>query len=194
MAFEAWVLTAAANVVIVALYAAISMRILRGVHDGHQWRSNPIAVATAGVFATCAVGHGLHVAHVVPPWSILDPVSAASGVAMFGDWRLIAWDAFTGAVAVWYFVLRNRFAIMYQGASLCEDMTKRQEQARLLRAQLVDGLRAAQASFDAGAREEGIRGLDRTLEQGKDIISTLLGDEARARPHPGDLRRRVSHH
>lgn len=187
---ELWWLTAGANAIIVVLYAAISSTIARGLAEG-QWRSNPIAVATAAIFATCAIGHGLHMAHALPPWSLLDPTSASAAIAMFGDWRLIAWDALTGAVAIWYWVLRNRFAIVYQGASLCDDMVSRQRQAEQLRLQLVAGLAEADAAFEAGRRDAGLRALDRTLDQGKTIISTLMGETPKRGRRLVDLRRRA---
>lgn len=184
---ELWILTVAANLGIVGLYAAISLTIARGLGQG-LWRSNPIALATAGIFATCAVGHGLHAMHVVPPWSAIDPFTAAAGLAMFSDWRLAAWDALTAIVAVWYWILRSRFAIVYRGASLCEDMASRQRQAEQLRVLLVAGLADAETDFREGRREDGLRRLDATLEQGKTIITTLIG-EGRRRPHPGELTR-----
>ena len=63
MAFELWWVTAGANAIMVAVYAAISITILTGIARGNQWTTNPIAVATGAIFVTCTVGHGIHRGH-----------------------------------------------------------------------------------------------------------------------------------
>lgn len=190
MLVEWWVLTATANTVMVVIYAIIATIMIRGIQAGNQWRSNPIAVATAAVFVSCTISHGFHVLHVVPPYSTLYPAQAAAARAMFADPALLTWDAFTAIVAVWYFMMRNRLAIVYQGASLCEDLTERQKQAEILNAKVVEGLATAEAALTNGNREEGVTLLEKTLNDSKEIITTLLGTKgSRTSLGPGDLRR-----
>lgn len=195
MALELWVITAAANAVMVLVYAGIAFFIIRGIAAGGQWRSNPIALATAAVFVSCTVGHGLHLAHVIPPLSLVEPVESAAARTMFGDWRLLAWDVVTAGVAAWYWAIRSRLAIVYQGASLCEDMMERQRQAALLQERVVLGLARAEAELAAGNREAGLQAVDETLEESKGIITTLLGARgSHASLGPGDLKRKSASH
>jgi two-component system cell cycle sensor histidine kinase/response regulator CckA len=53
-----WQLTAFANAVILAAYLAISFAIGRGLWHARQWRNNPLGLATASIFFSCAVHHG----------------------------------------------------------------------------------------------------------------------------------------
>lgn len=193
MAFEWWMVAAGANVFMVAIYAGIATIMIRGIHDGHQWRSNPIAVATAAVFVSCTVGHGLHLAHVLPPLSVIEPAEAAAARAMFADWRLIAWDAITAGTAIGYWFLRGRLVAVYGGASLSEDLQERHRQAALIHERVVAGLDQAQAELDAGQREKGLATLAKTLDEGKEVITTLLGKPGVRPPvRPGDLRREAA--
>lgn len=187
---EWWMLAAAANGVMVVLYAAIAYMIIQGLWAGHQWRTNPVAVATAAVFVSCTIGHGLHLAHVLPPWSTLQPAEAAAARAMFADPRLIAWDVFTAGSAIAFWTLRSRLGVVYNGAALCEDLEARERQAAALHDRVMMGIADAQAKLDAGDREGGLRALHDSLEESKAIITTLLGTRGTATSlGPGDLRR-----
>ena len=62
-----WVLSAALNFVIAVCYFAISGLIVRGLVRAGEWRTNRLGLATAGIFYTCAVHHGLHTFHMVEP-------------------------------------------------------------------------------------------------------------------------------
>lgn len=196
MAFEWWMVAAGANVVMVVLYAAIAVLILYGIYRGHQWRTNPIALATAAVFVSCTIGHGHHLLHVVPSALTGETAEAvAAGRAMFSDWRLILWDGFTASVAIWYWAMRSRLAIIYSGASLCEDMVERQRHAAVLHENVVAGLSRAWTAIDEGRREEGTKEVAATLEASKNIITTLIGGSSkRSRLAAGDLRREEASH
>lgn len=183
-------LAAAANVVLVLIYGAIAWTIIAGIAQGKQWSSNPIAVATGFIFVTCTLGHGFHLLHAVLPFVGLEMEAGMATRATFADWRLWVWDGFTAMVAVWYWSLRHRLAIIYGGAALCEDLEARQRQAAELHEGVVAGLHRAKACLDAGRREEGARELDETLAASRRIISGLLGEEEeRVALRPGDLRR-----
>lgn len=190
MAIEWWMAAAGANAVMVVLYAAIAAMIIHGLQAGKQWRTNPVAVATAAVFVSCTIGHGLHLAHVLPPLSTLEPAEAAAARAMFADPRLIAWDVFTAGTAIVFWTLRSRLAVVYNGAALCEDLEERERQAALLHDRVMLGIERAEASLAKGEREEALRMLGTTLDESKTIITTLLGTRGTATAlGPGDLRR-----
>ncbi|MEU7905085.1 ATP-binding protein [Actinoplanes sp. NPDC049118] len=100
-----------------------------------QWRNNPLGLATAAIFFSCAVHHGSHTVHLLLPylgWGM------HSGMAMrhaFGSSLSVAgWDVITAAVAVWYWTLRGRFPALVRGAAVFEDLRLRQAAEATLRA------------------------------------------------------------
>jgi signal transduction histidine kinase len=187
MAIELWMVTAGANVVMASVYAWIAVLMIVGLWKGRQWLTNPLATATAAIFVTCTVGHGLHVYHVLAPLAATDAATVAARTAM-SDWRLLGWDLFTAGVAVWYFTLRKRLRLLLEGAALCEDLQQRQAQAQELHDNVVQGLVQAKLALDLGRRDEGARAVAETLESAKQIITGLIGEDTR--PEPGSLRRR----
>ncbi|HLF17243.1 MAG TPA: hypothetical protein VI796_07440 [Candidatus Thermoplasmatota archaeon] len=197
MEFSWWMVTAGANAVMVVVYGAIAVGMVRALAKGRQWFTNPILTATAAIFVVCTFGHGVHLEHsllLVVGAESDDGVEVSSAArTMFADWRLLVWDGFTAVVALWYWSMRNRFAIIYQGAALCEDMAKRQTEARDLHDLVVQGLVEAKMALDLGKRDEGAAAVDRTLESAKRIITGLLGKEgSEAALGPGSLRREAA--
>ena len=152
-----WQLTALANAVILAAYMAISFAIARGLWRSRQWRNNPLGLATAAIFFSCAVHHGSHSVHLLAPYIGMD---AHIGLAMrhaFGQSLHIAgWDVITAALAVWYWTLRGRFPALVRGAAVFEDLRLRQ---------------AAEATLRAS--EERYRGIVETTSEG---VVLLDGD------------------
>src|SRR6187397_259087 len=65
---EWWQLTALANAVILVAYLAISFAIARGLWRTRQWRNNPLGLATAAIFFSCAIHHGAHTVHLLLPY------------------------------------------------------------------------------------------------------------------------------
>ncbi|HJR78130.1 MAG TPA: hypothetical protein VJ805_14200 [Nitrospiraceae bacterium] len=177
MAFESWMLTATANGIVAIIYGVISYLMIREASGGHQWKTNPLLTATIAIFVTCTVGHGLH--GVMGLWAEgthhVKAVGDAARIALT-DWRLLIWDSLTAVVALWYWHLRGRFAILFHGAALCEDMAKRQAEAMLIHDDVVQGLTRAKLALDLGRKEEGHRAIAETLEAAKGIISGLLGE------------------
>lgn len=190
-AFELWMVTAAANAVFVTVYAAIAFHILRGVHQGGQWRTNPIAVAMGAIFVSCTIGHGLHLEHTIVPALNGAPALSAAARTAFMDPRLLAWDVFTALVAAYYWTLRSRFPIMFKGAALFDDMRVREQQALDLHDNVVQGLARAKAALDLGRREEAAEALDTTLAAARGVITELMGRKGSpVALGPGDLRRK----
>jgi hypothetical protein len=60
-----WQAAASLNVLIALCYVLISCLILQGFLRTRQLTSNPLAVATAAIFTTCALHHGHHAAHLM---------------------------------------------------------------------------------------------------------------------------------
>ncbi|HLE97459.1 MAG TPA: hypothetical protein VI997_08830 [Candidatus Thermoplasmatota archaeon] len=187
MSFDWWMLTAGANAVLVLIYGAIAVIMIRGIVDGRQLLTNPILTATAAIFVMCTAGHGVHLFHAVAEGGTIAGIAARSS---FADPRLLVWDLVTASVAIWYWTLRTRFALLFKGAALCEDMAKRQTQAMELHDNVVQGLVRAKLALDLGRREDGAKAVEETLDASKRIISGLLGgDGATVRLGAGDLRR-----
>jgi hypothetical protein len=196
VAFEWWMVTVGANAIMVLVYGLIAIEMLRAIIDGRQLRSNPLLTATAAVFVTCTLGHGAHLAHALVPtpmfWGsgILEPSAAVR--AEFGDPRLLWWDVATAAVAIYFYTLRSRFAVVYRGAALCEDMAKREAQALEMHDDIVQGLAQAKLALEMGDRDEGYRAIEATLAASRRIMTDLLGNEdSELALGPGDIRRQA---
>ncbi|MET8153483.1 ATP-binding protein [Actinoplanes sp. NPDC049668] len=99
-----------------------------------QWRNNPLGLATAAIFFSCAVHHGAHTVHLMLPY--LDP-TMHMGLAMrhaFSSPSIASWDVVTAGLAVWYWTLRGRFPALVRGAAVFEDLRLRQAAEATLRA------------------------------------------------------------
>jgi two-component system cell cycle sensor histidine kinase/response regulator CckA len=102
------------NLVIMVAYAAIMVGIVVPVWRAGQLRSNKLAVATALIFFSCAVGHGLHalvtyrgiVANL--PGGIHRHHGAGGGLA----WPSAVWDLITATIGVYYWSLRRSYRVL----------------------------------------------------------------------------------
>ncbi|GGN75740.1 histidine kinase [Actinoplanes lobatus] len=86
-------------------YAAIAVAIAVPLARAGQLRANRLAVATALIFLTSAIGHGLH-AYLA--FANLD--REEHSVAIGWLWALAWWNVFTAAVGVYYWTVRQRHA------------------------------------------------------------------------------------
>jgi diguanylate cyclase (GGDEF)-like protein/PAS domain S-box-containing protein len=153
-----WVLSATLNLVIALCYGIISVLILRGLIEAREWRTNRLGLATAGIFYTCAVHHGMHTLHMLEPtFGIASPTGLAMRAAF--DWHTVAADTVGAAVAVYYLSLRHSYRALLHGPKMFED-----KNGQLLRATL-------------SALEEGVvlhqRG--RGVIDSNDAASRILG-------------------
>ncbi|HET6484260.1 MAG TPA: PAS domain S-box protein [Actinoplanes sp.] len=104
------------NLVIAVSYAAITAAIAVPVVRARQVRSNRLATATALIFFSCSVGHGLH---ALAAWN----AATAGATVMPGmhdpapgwGWPSAGWDLFTAGVGVYYWSLRRRYAVLLGG-------------------------------------------------------------------------------
>jgi hypothetical protein len=184
-----WQLVAVANGVISAAYLTIAWIIASGlVHTG-QLRSNRLGLATALIFMTCGVHHGMHTLHMLEPYLGL---GGAHGLAMrkAWDWHAVMWDALSAGVACYYLSLRGSYASVLRGAQLFEDLRARERQALEINDGIVQGLAVAKYALENGQDESGRRAIQSTLVKAQDLITDLLGDAGDSGPAPGRLRRR----
>lgn len=184
-----WHVGAAANLVLLVVYLAIAFTIARHLLPNGGWRRNPLAVATAGIFFTCAVHHGSHPVHqLLPSLGSHEEVGNAMRVA-FDDWHISGWDVVTAAVGVWYWTLRGRFPALVRRTALFEDHLERERQALEIHDNVVQGLASAKLAFELDERERGIAALDQTLKGARRIITDLLEGAGDGTTDAGDLRR-----
>jgi signal transduction histidine kinase len=181
---ERWQLATLANGIVAVAYASISLHILRGVQRTGSWRTNPLAVATGLIFATCAAGHLGHLAHLV------DPATRAFSVVIY-DRHLVVIDAVTATIAIRYWLLRGRFPALVRGAAVFEDLAERRGQALDIHDRVVQELATAKLAIELGETDRGLRALERGLESSRRIVTALVGDDiaSSARMDPGGLRR-----
>ena len=184
-----WHVGAAANIVILAAYLGIAYNIIRNLLPEQRWRSNPLAVATAAIFFTCAVHHGSHPVHqFLPAVGVEEHLGLAMREA-FDDWHVSSWDVVTAAVGVWYWTLRNRFPALVRSSALFEDIIARERQALEIHDNVVQGLATAKLAFELDDDERGMNALDQTLAASRKIITDLLGENRDGLPNAGNLRR-----
>jgi two-component system sensor histidine kinase/response regulator len=146
------------NIVIACAYAAVSMAILGPVVRAGQARTNRLAVATAMIFFSCAVGHALHAAmywHAAFDQAALDQAAMPGSHAGSRDWSLwpaAVWDVLTAAVGVYYWTLRRSYGLLLGTGALFEDPHVLQRRHDLeTREQVAVGRADAEADRDAQA-------------------------------------------
>lgn len=134
-----WQASALFNGVICFCYLGITWNILKGLRDTHQMWSNRLALATAGIFFTCAVHHGSHTLHMLLPAVGL---SVDEGVAMrraFAS-HMTLWDLVGAGVACYYLSLRRSYSRLLTSPQLFEDRVREQTERGLRRQAFTDAL------------------------------------------------------
>lgn len=101
------------NLVIMVAYAAIMMAIIVPVTRARQLWTNKLGVATAMIFFTCSVGHGLHAYMAIRD---LDHPGGHLGGGWI--WPSAVWDAFTAVVGVYYWTLRRSYKVLLEGGTI----------------------------------------------------------------------------
>ncbi|MFP5309887.1 MAG: hypothetical protein ACLGIR_09975 [Actinomycetes bacterium] len=173
-----WTVAIAVNVVIAIAYLAISLTIARGVHASAQWRSNPLAVATALIFLSCAVGHAAHAEHLLLP-------STAEAARQVYDVHLTLVDVVTAVIGVRYWMLRGQLPELTRGPAIFADLAERRRQALDLQDHVVQQLVTAKLALELGRPQEAEAALEAGIDASRGFVSELLGDPARV---PAELR------
>jgi PAS domain S-box-containing protein len=104
------------NLVIMIAYAAIMMAIVVPVARAGQLRTNKLALATAMIFFSCSVGHGLHAVMAVRTIAAEVPHAHAGALAL--SWPSAIWDLCTAAVGVYYWTLRRGYGVLLGQGSI----------------------------------------------------------------------------
>jgi diguanylate cyclase (GGDEF)-like protein len=120
-----WELAAALNGLIALCYVAIAGLISLGLIRTRQLSSNPLAVATATIFYTCAVHHAHHGAHLLMTFGEgASPADLAAVRAVFGEWHTVAVDLVGAAVALTYLGLRRNYKALLNTPQMFDDRVR----------------------------------------------------------------------
>jgi PAS domain S-box-containing protein len=116
-----------ANLVIMVAYSAITVAIVVPVHRAGQLCSNKLATATALIFFSCAVGHGLHALGALLVAARPPAAHPAPHVPDDWFWASAIWDAFTATVAVYYWTLRQGYGVLLGKGAIYVDPWSRHQ-------------------------------------------------------------------
>lgn len=116
-------LTATANALIAVSFFAISGLIVAGLLKDRSLGVNPLGVATAMVFLTCASGHAMHAEHYF-----------AEAIDLTSDhWDMLFVDGLTLAAGLTYLAQRRRYGLVIRGSHPLIDYQRRLEMSEALR-------------------------------------------------------------
>lgn len=171
---ESWVIGLVCNAIIAFAYLLICLAIVVPLARSKQLRSNPLGAATASIFFSCAVHHGIHAVHMFLPTLGLDD---EKGLAMRSawDWPLSLWDVVGAGVAIYYWTLRRSYSSLMEGAQLFQDLRQREQQALELNDTVLQGLVVAKMALDLDDTKRAHESLTVSIDQASRIITELLG-------------------
>ena len=171
---EPWVIGMICNGIIAVAYLLISLAITVPLARSGQLRSNPLGAATASIFFSCAVHHGIHSVHMaLPSLGIDDPQGYAMREAW--DWPLSLWDVVGAVVGVYYWTLRRNYSSLMEGAQLFQDLRQREQQALELNDTVLQGLVVAKMALDLDDHKRAQESLAVSIDSASRIITDLLG-------------------
>jgi len=181
-----WQVGLVCNAVVMAAYLCIAMAIVVPLWRSRQLRTNVLGGATAAIFVTCAVHHGLHALQLLlPSFGVDGPRGLAMREAW--GWPLAGWDVVAALVAVYYLSLRRNYGSLMQGAQLFEDLRMREQQALELNDTVLQGLVVAKMALDLDQPAKAEQALTASIDSASKIITELLG----SKHHTLDLIRSV---
>lgn len=176
---EPWVIGMICNGIIAVAYLLISLAITVPLARSGQLRSNPLGAATASIFFSCAVHHGIHSIHMaLPSLGIDDPQGYAMREAW--DWPLSLWDVVGAVVGVYYWTLRRNYSSLMEGAQLFQDLRQREQQALELNDTVLQGLVVAKMALDLDDHKRAHESLTASIDSASRIITDLLGSSYHA--------------
>ncbi|WNV75584.1 EAL domain-containing protein [Geodermatophilus sp. DSM 44513] len=183
-----WQLSAVGGGVIAVAYLAISVAVFAPLARSGQLLSNRLGTATGLIFFSCAVGHALHVVHLLPL-----PGAEAHDLHAVRDswgWHDTFWALVTAAVAVYYWSLRRTYGALLGGGALFADL--QEKEAALAANQEL--LAERTAALDALAvSEDRFRSAFADAPTGMALLSLTPGDLGRFVETNAALGRIVGH-
>jgi len=131
-----WQAVVVLNFVIASCYVVIAGLIGQGLVRTRQVFTNPLALATAAIFTTCAIHHAEHSLHLLFGDGTAD-LGAARQV--FGGWHGVLVDALGAAVAITYLGLRRSYKALLNTPAI-EDAVRVAAEQRLRDLAFTDDL------------------------------------------------------
>jgi len=119
-----WILAVSVNGVIAVCYILIAGLIGQGLIRTRQVRSNPLAMATAAIFISCAVHHAHHALHLVSAFGPAGHHDLVSVREMFGEWHSVAIDVVGAVVAVVYLGMRRSYKTLLNTPAMFDDAVR----------------------------------------------------------------------
>lgn len=174
---ESWVIGMISNGIIAVAYLLICLAIVVPLARSRQLRTNPLGAATASIFFSCAVHHGIHSLHMLLPTFDID---TERGLAMRAAWHwpLSIWDVVGAVVALYYWSLRRSYSSLMEGAQLFQDLRQREQQALELNDTVLQGLVVAKMALDLDDTKRAHESLSVSIDSASRIITDLLGSSA----------------
>jgi hypothetical protein len=164
-------------------YLAIAGSVVVPLVRSRQLVTNKLGTATAAIFLTCALHHGLHCVDLAWPDLGDEPVRGATpGAGTVRDawgWGLDVVDLVGAAVAAYYFGLRRTYGSLMQGAQLFVDLRRRERQALEINDNVLQGLVVAKMALELDQRETAVAALDTSITAASRMISSLLATDDR---------------
>ena len=173
-----WTVDLVANAVIAAAYLGIVGFIVLPLVRSGQLTKNKLGAATAAIFLTCAVHHGLHTVQLLLP-SVGVDIGNGLQMRQAGNWPLALSDVVGAAVAAYYFGLRRTYGSLMQGAQLFDDLRRRERQALEINDNVLQGLVVAKMALELEQEETAVAALDTSIAAASRMISSLLATEER---------------
>lgn len=181
-----WQFSALFNGIIALCYLGITWTILKGLRDTGQMWSNQLALATAGIFFTCAVHHGSHTLHMLLPY-VGWGVTEGQDMRRAFDTNMVLWDLVGATVAAYYLTLRRSYGRLLTSPQMFEDRVREKAAERLHAQAYTDDLTDLpnRAAFTERLQELAARGrapslvfldLDR-FKVVNDTLGHSVGDE-----------------
>ncbi|WP_433360439.1 ATP-binding protein [Actinoplanes sp. CA-142083] len=178
------------NLVIMVAYAAIMAGIVVPVHRAGQLRTNKLAVATALIFFSCAVGHGLHAVATYRSIVAADgSITHLHGVGW--SWPSAVWDLITATIGVYYWTLRRGYGVLLGPGSIyqspgekhrLEEADARERAARDVAEAQRATLAAVAEHTDAAIIGVDLEGLVTAWNGGAEVMFGWHPDEIIGRP------------
>ena len=173
-----WTVGLVANAVIAVAYSGIVAFIVVPLARSRQLTKNRLGAATAAIFLTCALHHGIHALHLVLP-SLAGDVAQGTAVRAEWGWELAAWDVVGALVALYYFGLRRTYGSLMQGAQLFYDLRRRERQALEINDNVLQGLVVAKMALELDQQDTAVAALDASIAAASRMISGLMTTDDR---------------
>ena len=150
-----WELVVILNMVIAVCYVLISSVILSGLLHTQQLRSNPLALATAMIFVSCAIHHWAHALHLLIPEGGGSRAGLEATRQTYSGIHNVLIEALGAVVAITYLGLRRSYRTLLDTPAMFEDAVRAAAEAKLREAVYVDQLTQVpnRAAYQAYADE-----------------------------------------